>query len=306
MEFDRGAWAEAGGHLDDVELYGSVARVAAITEGDGRILAAVHPRDPSVGLLWDWVGGEEPLRAAEGWLRDSGCRVARGPMAVCTWFDHRANLGPFDDAPMAREPMAEGAPWSRAGYRVLREYASVVSPHHSSIRAAVSPAAALASSGWSIDTPGDGGGEPLSERAFAEYLADMSAMAERVYGDEPEFAPMPIDVLLRYFGPVRAHLDARLLVRARDPDGELAALLWAYPDTLCPERGWFVLRTLFLSRAHRDLGVGAWTVGAAHQAARKAGYTEGIRSLVPIRHSDTSGTRGARLVRRYALYERVL
>ena len=171
MGFDRRQWAEAGGHVDELELYAGVADVAAIGVGDSRCLAAVHPREASVGVLWDWVGGDEPRLEAEDWLRQQGCQVARGPMAVCTWFDHRANLGPFDDSPVAREPMTPGEPWTRSGYRTLREYASVLSLHHHSIRAAMSPAAALSASGWTIDTPAVDGGKAVSERASSEKTA---------------------------------------------------------------------------------------------------------------------------------------
>jgi GNAT superfamily N-acetyltransferase len=100
-------------------------------------------------------------------------------------------------------------------------------------------------------------------------------------------------------------LDPRLSLVASDPSGRPAAFVFAVPDHAQPSRKWFELLTLAVRPQHRGNGVATWLVGAAHQAARKAGYVAGVHTTIQVdeRTQDRSWFRGE-VIRRYALYRR--
>ena len=117
MEPNRERWVAAGGDAEHLDLYQLVGEVAAFSDGDGRALASIHPARPTIGAIGDWVGDVALLRAAEDWLRDRGCLLARGPMEMCRWFNYRATLGPYEELPFAFEPTHAADRWVEVGSR---------------------------------------------------------------------------------------------------------------------------------------------------------------------------------------------
>ena len=304
---DPEVWGSAGGDLERLALYARLGTVATFSDGTDRCLASIHPALPEVGALGDLVGGPAVREAAEAWLRARGCRVARGPMELCTWFPYRANLGPHDEPPFAFEPTAPPEPWEEAGYEVVATYASALADHDAQIASARDRAAALSASGWTLEPlPADDGGR-VSEEDFREAVSIVHRLTAVAFADAFGFVPLPEEVLQVTYAPLRPLVDPRLTLLVRTPEGVPAGFLFAIADFAESERGWFLVKTLAVHPEHRTHGIGSWLVAAAHRAARQAGYTAGVHCLMwtSSRSNDIS-RHGGRLLRRYALYEKAL
>lgn len=317
MSSDRTAYGNAGGDVAKLSRAERVGNVAVFTSGQDRIAAGVHPERPSIGTLWDWTGDAAVLKQAEGWLRERGANIARGPMEICSWFDHRAPVGPFDDAPFAFEPTAPAEPWIAAGFRVAAHSATALVDHDVMIAAASERAGALATAGWSVQPlPLDLGEGRASEVQFREAVATLHAVASLAVADSWGYAPIAAEALQEWLAPRRTTMDPRLVLIARAPDGSAAGVLFAVPDFCDPRRGWFVVTTLAVLPKYRQAGVGAWLVAAAHKTARKAGYKAGVHWLAeqvtaPGALAEPASGRGwnverhgGRLIRRYAVFEK--
>ncbi len=306
LEPDREAWLSAGGDASRLALYRSIGTVAPFSNGEDRALAAVHPALPTIGTIGDWVGGTAVLEAAEGWLRAKGCTVLRGPMELCAWFPHRANLGPYDESPFALEPTERPERWTRAGYKPVANYVSALGDFDGLSGSIVDRVAALSSRGWSVRQleihPGEG--RP-SEATFAEAVGVLHRIASEAYADTYGYAPITLQALQAWYAPFRRNIDPRLVMTARTATGEPAGVLFALPDSAQPARGWYSIHALAVRPEHRNAGIGSWLVASTHQSARKAGYKGGVYGMVWER-GDRSyvGRAGARVFRHYALFEK--
>jgi GNAT superfamily N-acetyltransferase len=305
MEPDRNAWLAAGGDADRLALLETVGEVAAFGAGGERILAGIHPSHPDIGTLSGWTGGAEVLAAAQSWLAGRGCRVARGPLELCSWFEHRANLGPFDEPPFAFEPTAPAEPWVNAGYRAVHTSSVALAEHDGMINAATDRMASLSASGWAVRAlPLDMGEGRASEVQFREAVRVLHTIASAAVVDSFGFAPISLEAYQSLMEPQRKVVDPRLVLIANAPNGKPAGIVFAVPDFAQPKRGWFVVTTLAVDPTYRQAGIGAWLVAGVHRAARRAGYKAGVHWL-PDGRADL-GRHGARLLRRYAVYEKGL
>lgn len=301
---DLRSWEDAGGDLRRLQILRRAGRVAAFTDPDGgRALAAIHPDRPTTGTIGDWVGGEIVLRSAEQWLAANGCATAEGPALLAPWFPYRANLGPYEQAPLWMEPTEPGERWAAAGYHPSFEYVSILATHDPQIKAAVDVAAALGSRGWRIDSMETGPSSSVSPEAFERAVAEVYRVATRAYADLPGYLPLDAAVVAEFYRPYVSQLDPRLTLIARDPRGEPVGFLLGLPDPLQPDRHWFQIMSLAVVPQHRSSGVATWMVAAAHRAAARAGYTAGVHALVRVDTGaqDRTWFRGD-VIRRYALY----
>jgi len=307
VRIDHEAWRAAGGEVDRLALYASIGRVAPVTDGEHRCLATIHPALPGVGAIGDWTGGDRVREAAEAWLSAEGCRLARGPLELCTWFRYRASLGPHDDPPFALEPTEPAARWIAAGYHIAATYTSAVASSRPMIEAGVEPGRRLVEAGWCVETlPRGGDGlvpEPDYRAAVSLVHRITTASFSRAYG----YAPIPEGALQAWYAPWRPFVDPRLTLLARAPDGEIGGFLFAIPDVARPDRGWALIKTLAVLPAHRQLGVGSWLSSVSHDTIERSGYSAAVHCLMwsSSRSQDISRY-GARVFRRYALLEKEL
>jgi GNAT superfamily N-acetyltransferase len=302
---DPEGWVAAGGDAGRLEVLSLAGNVAAFTDGDSRCVAAVHPDRPDTGTIGDWVGGEGVLREAEAWLASVGCTAAEGPALLAPWFPYRANLGPFEQPPMAFEPTERGDRWVAAGYAPVAHYVSVLSAHDPQIRAAMDAAAALSSRGWRLDPIETGPTSHVSPEAYEKAVGVFHAIASAAFADVEGYLGVPADVVAAFYRPFRSMLDPRLALVASDPAGRPAGFVLGVPDHIQPSRKWFELLTMAVRPEHRGAGVATWLVAAVHQAARRAGYVAGVHTVIRVdeRQQDRAWFRGE-VVRRYALYRR--
>jgi GNAT superfamily N-acetyltransferase len=303
---DFGAWVEAGGDGERLRVLERVGRVAVFTDGDSRALAGIHPARPHIGTIGDWVGSPVALKAAERWLAEQGCRATEGPMLLAPWFPYRANLGPYEQPPFAFEPTERGDRWEGAGYKVSARYVSIVATHDPQIKAGVDRAAALGSRGWRLESVDTGPSSTITPEAFDKAFLAAHDLANRAFADVPGFVPVEPGPVAAFYRPLASHLDPRLTLFARDPQGKPAGFVLATPDFVQPKRKWFQILTLAVAPEHRSTGVATWMVAAVHQAARRAGYLAGVHALIRSDGDgmeDTTWFRGD-VVRRYALYRK--
>ena len=301
-------WLECGGDPAKLALYREITQIKPFADWDGRCLAAVHPADPEVGTIGDWVGADSARVAAEEWLRSQGCRRLRGPMEVCSWFPHRVNLGPYEASPFITEPTERPERWFAAGYEVAAEYTSVRVEAHRVIAVARNRVASLAASGWSvraIPTAADG---KVSEQTWRSAVSILYRLASEAFEDAVGYARVPEETVQRNYAAFRRQLDPRLIFTAYNPEGEAVGFNFCLPDRTQPERRWFIDRMLAVQSDVQPLGVGSWLIAAAHQAARKAGYEAGIHAMIPAstRSVFTGPQQDGRLIRRYATLERAV
>lgn len=302
---DASAWIEAGGDGSRLRALSRAGRIAVFTDGDGRVLAAVHPDRPDTGTLGDWVGSEDLLRAGEAWLAEQGCRAAEGPALLAPWFPYRANLGPYDEAPFAYEPTERGERWARAGYEPIADYVSIRTPHDPQIKAATDRAAALGSRGWRLDGVETGPSSSVTPEAFAQAVVAVHGVASRAYAHVPGYLPVDASVIAEFYRGWSSQLDPRLTLLARDPAGQVAGFVIGVPDTLQPSRKWFEVLAVAVVPEHRNTGLATWLVGAVHRAALRAGYSAGVHVAVRVGAGveDRTWFRGD-VIRRYALYRK--
>ncbi len=309
---DRDQWVASGGDPTPLELIARVGLVAPFSDGASRCVAMVHPARPHVGAIADWVGPPAVLRAAEAWLLEQGCTEAQGPMWGCSWFPYRATLGPRDAPPMWLEPQEPGSRWEAAGYEPTARYVSILAKHADQIRAGMDRAGALSSRGWTVTSVASLVGDTVpTTQQFDAAVATVHALCERAFADVEGTVPVSADVVADWYRAQGMGLDLGLTLLARTPDGELAGFLLgipADPPGADNDRSWFQILTLAVVPKHRHGGIATWLVAAAHQAARRAGYTAGVHSMVRVEGEtleDTTWFRGD-VIRRYALYRRSL
>lgn len=298
---DPGRWISAGGNPDHLELLARAGRIAVFSDDDARCMAGIHPDQPTLGAIGDWVGPPSILAAAEAWLAAQGCTEARGPMLLCSWFPHRANLGPLTTEPIQFEPTEPGARWLEAGYREHAHYLSILAAHEPNIRAGTDRAAALATSGWSL--------QPLEARPDPRpSLELLHAIATRVFGTAEDATTVDLDVLIDFYHPWIDTVDPGLSRIAQTPTGEPAGFVLAVPETSQPGRSWFQILSLAVVPEHRHRGVAGWLVAAAHQAARRAGIETGVHAMVRADEHSREGKGWYRgdILRRYALFHKPL
>jgi len=304
---DTAGWENAGGDPRRLELYASLGRVTPFTDGESRCLASIHPAMPEVGAVGDWVGGQGVREAAETWLAKQGCRVARGPMELCTWFTYRANLGPLDEPFFAFEPVERAERWERAGYEPVAHYLSALADHDRQIASARDRAASLSATGWQLKPiPSDATGN-ISPEDFREAVSLVHRMSTGAFGEAFGYVPVPEEALQAWYAPMRSLVDPDLTLVVRTPEGEPAGFLFSIPDFAQPDRGWFLVKTLAVLPEYRVIGVGSWLVAAAHRIARRKGYRAGVHCLMWTGSRSTDISRhGGEVFRRYALLEKAL
>ncbi len=285
-------------------LFRTFGEAAGFTDGDGRAFATIHPARPEVGAIGDWVGTPEVLRAAEVWLAERGCTVARGPMEMCRWFGYRATLGPTDEPPFAFEPTTPAGRWVDAGYAELQRFASIVADRDALIGAGVDRAAGLAARGYTVSPLPTGTDGMIAPGTFKEGLETVHRLFSEAFEQVEGYVPIPAHALFAYYSRFHSHLDPRLTLLARDPSGDPVGIVLAVPDHAQPERGWYLVLTQAVRPDHRRLGVGTWLIAAVHQRARRAGYRSGVHCF--MRDEGQGRLSRGQVFRRYALLEKSL
>lgn len=303
---DPEAWVAAGGDRTRLQALTLAGTVAPLSDGDERILAGVHPARPEVGTLGDWAGGAAALEAGLAWLRDRGCRQVRGPALLAPWFPAGVSLGPWEIPPFPGEPTDRAERWTAAGFAPVSRWAAVSSSHDVPVAAAMDKAAALSSRGWTLHGFETGPSSQLTPEAYDRAVDVVHGLAEASFADDPAFLPVPRAAVAAFYRPLTGLADPRLSLLARDPDGQPRAFLLGIPGPAQGRNRAFQVLTLGVHPEARTVGLATWLVAAAHQAARRAGYTSGVHHVRGEVRRRNGGWATGDVMREYALMGRPL
>ncbi len=309
---DPEAWVAAGGDRTRLLALSRAGHVAPFSDGDSRVLAAVHPARPEVGTLGDWVGDPDVLEAGARWLQQTGCRSVEGPALLAPWFPAGASLGPFEVPPFPGEPTERADRWVAAGFAPRSRWAAVSASHDAAVSAAMDKAGALSSRGWTLQGFESGPSSQLTPAAFERAVDLVHGLSEAAFREEPGFLHVPREAVADFYRPLAAVTDPRLSLFASDPEGRPRAFVLGLPGPVfgapgrAEGRRAFQIVTLAVHPEARAVGLATWLVAAVHLAARRAGYTSGVhlvRGEVP-RRSAVWAT--GDVLREYALLSRPL
>jgi GNAT superfamily N-acetyltransferase len=303
---DLEAWVAAGGDRTRLRALSRAGRVATFTDGDARVLAGIHPDRPDAGTVGDWVGGPEVLAAASAWLRAQGCAAVEGPAFLAPWFPAGASLGPWEIPPFPGEPTERAERWTEAGFTPRTRWAAVSSSHEPPIAAAMDKAGALSSRGWRLQGFEAGPSSQITPDAYERAVDVVHALATAAFSDQPGFLPVPRDAVADFYRPVATIADPRLSLVALDPSGRPRAFVLGLPGPVAGRNRAFQVTTLAVHPEVRTSGLATWLLAAAHQAARKAGYTSGVHLVRGEPRRRNGGWATGDVMREYALFGRPL
>jgi GNAT superfamily N-acetyltransferase len=246
------------------------------------------------------------LRAALAWLTERGCASVEGPALLAPWFPAGASLGPWEIPPFPGEPTERAERWLAAGFTPKARWAAVSSAHDVPIGAAMDKAGALSSRGWRLQGFESGPSSQITPDAYERAVDVVHRLATAAFSDQPGFLSVPRDAVAEFYRPLAPAADPRLSLLAVDPAGEPRAFLLGLPGPAAGRNRAFQILTLGVHPAARTVGLATWLVAAAHQAARKAGYTSGVHLVrgEPRRRNGGWGT--GDVMREYALLHRAL
>src|SRR5688572_3493347 len=166
-------------------------------------------------------------------LAGRGAVRVLGPMNGSTWASYRLALAALPDDERGDEPFFLGEPrnpfeypghFDRAGFQVCANYESRSVMLASQDTTEPDLPAAIEALGVSV--------ESLDPSRFAESLREVYELSLHSFGDNTYYAPIGVEEFVASYVPLQPLLDPRLVLLARDSDGALVSLLFAYPDPL--------------------------------------------------------------------------
>lgn len=243
-----------------------------------------------------------------GRLREEGCGLAVGPMDGNTWRRHRFVTDAGERAAFFLEP--RNPPewpvwWERAGFSVLSRYSS----------SRLELEQELGQERW----------ERLEERLASRgvvvrgiVMEDFEAELRRIhklcleaFAGNFLYTPLGEEEFVGMYAKVREWLRPGFVWLAEDGSGGLAGFVFGLPDVLALQRGEaadFIVKTLAVSPGRRTAGLGSLLVDRVQRSARETGFSHAIHAL---QHEGNTSLRitgrfGGEVMRRYALYSKVL
>jgi GNAT superfamily N-acetyltransferase len=241
------------------------------------------------------------IRAAEAWLREQGCTVARGPLDGSTWFRYRANIGPHDRPLFLGEPDASPDPWRAAGYTERKRYCTILADNSAQIAATRQRDHALRAAGWTIQTLDEMG-------SFEEALDLYFEMACVAFPDNFSYSPIDRQGFRALYEPLQPLIRPELVLVARAPDGSPGGFSFNYPDHANPTLRQALVKSLAVLPEHRGNGLASWLVGETHRIAEATGLTGGcMHALMSSGNVSQNLSRNeGTLIREYVLFEKAL
>ncbi len=266
------------------------------------ILASVHPADSRVGTLSEptkWVPGL--VEAGEEFLAAQGCQRIWGPMEGCTWFSYRSNVGPSERPPFFKEPTGRPDGWLNAGYEKLEDYFSSLQDNQEFLEKNAGKVERAQELGFRFRS------FELSQ--LRSELEACHRISHACFSGALGYAPIPFSVFEGMYGPLLSQVPKELLILVEDPDGAVVGFCLCYPEIFAPERREFVIKSLAVDPRVQRASLASAMMSKAHQTAIDMGFVGGgIYALIRAdAHSVAiSEKAGARIFRRYALYEKRL
>jgi GNAT superfamily N-acetyltransferase len=300
-----------------------------------RVVARISPamKDEAgrpLGLLGFFEATQHPalvhalFEEALGWLRAQGVATVLGPMDGDTWHKYRLNIGPHDTPPFLMEPHNPDyypALWEENGFAVLEHYYSkTVDDLALAARETARIAERALKHGYRL--------RPLRRDRLADELAVIHAISCRIFAKNRFYTDIPLPEFLSLYEGVEALLADGLNWFAQDERGEDVGFVFTFPDRframqamggrrdLLAKLKFLLLRnrtdtvnikSLGVVPEHQRTGIALSLMHRIYTEAQARGFRRA--NLCLIREGNASGKMdggAGRLLRRYALYQRVL
>ena len=263
------------------------------------IPATIHPDLFPYGNIAD--GPVEQVVEAEHWLVTQGCTHVRGPIGFNTWGPYRAVIESDGRPPFLGEPTFAPSVWEANGYKTCAHYASALAQNEAQIASSTERGRSLVEQGWTLQNLDRFG-------SFDEALRCFHALSLDSFSQAFAYTPIDFESFKTLYKPIESIADPRMVITAFSPDGTPAGFCFSIPDHLNPDLRQFIVKTLAVAPPFRQLGLGSWLTGAAHQIADEQGWTAGgIHALMWTgSHSRQISSHVGQIFRRYALYEKAL
>jgi len=269
--------------------------VARCGLGETRDLVGAPGRTGWIGWYEarEGAAGESILREACARLGARGVARVLGPFHGSTW--HRYRLALESQAPFflgePRNPFTYPQHFLDAGFSVVAEYESAIVGAGAEARGSLPPGLHIRSA---------------EGHAFAEVLDRLYEMSLEWFAANAYYSPIARPEFLALYQPLRRLFDPALVLLAENETQDLLGFLFAYPNVTGAQRPTqLVAKTLAVAQAARGVGLGRSLLAAIARVAAERGDAEVIHALMHVdnRSRGLSTGQGARLLRRYALYE---
>ena len=276
-------------------------------------------RDTRDGIIGHFAAEEvatgTPFDATAGWavlehacrlLRDAGCPRVIGPMDGNTWQTYRFVTDPMTEPPFFLEPNQPAA-WPRLfvefGFQPLAHYTSALNDDLTRTDSRTEATReTLRQAGVDI--------HPLDLSQLDDELVRLYDVSLVAFTDNLFYSPLPRDVFVTMYQPLRDHLVSDLVLLA-ERQGEVIGYIFGLPNLLEAQRGepvrTAILKTMAVHPAWRGLGLGSALIDQCQRAARSLGFRQVIHALM---HEDNRSraisSHFGRTIRRYTLFAKDL
>jgi predicted N-acetyltransferase YhbS len=254
----------------------------------------------------DDISGARVLDEAVARLEAAGCSVAVGPMDGNTWRRYRLIVEPGNEPAFFLEP-GNPAEWvshfTSAGFETLATYTSALTT-----RLAGDPLRLAEKQGHlrheHIEI------RSMTREETDDALRRIFRLSLESFRSNYLYTPISEDEFLAQNRRLLPMVIPDLVLLAERADA-LVGFLFAVPDVLQRQRGQtvdtIIIKTVAVSPAVANAGVGGALVALAHDRAHTLGFSRAIHALMHEQNvSQRISQHYAQTIRRYALFKRTL
>ena len=223
-----------------------------------------------------------------------------GPINGSTWHSYRLML-PNGNPLFFTEKENPGEYFSyfqENGFHVLKDYHSnqVCKPHYDGYFLQTMKQQ-IQSLGWREAT--------INKENLTSELTQMANFCNNAFQHNFLFSPIKPEVFVSLYLPLLSHIDTQFIRRVKNADGNIEALLLAFPDPLSSQKR-LIIKTVCRNPSSRLRGLGNYLVQWATRKAQSQGYQEIIHAFIASdnlasAHPSKNTLRGA-CYRRYQLF----
>jgi len=244
------------------------------------------------------------LEKACSYLRNKGCNVIVGPMDGNTWKAYRFVSWSNGTPPFLMEPQnPQEWPefWQESGFSPCYEYIStsvdnltVSDPRLVEVRQRLSRRGIT----W----------RPVDISRFEDELRQVFRLALEAFSKNVLYTSLTENSFLELYLPYSEKIDSDYVLIAEDKEWNCCGFVFAIPDYLQLQRGEaikrLVIKTLAVSPARQNGGLGAVLVEEIQKRALKNGLTSAVHALMFSENNSVNIGKNSKIIRRYTLYSK--
>lgn len=278
----------------------------------GCVVASLDSRlkinEEKVGVLGFFECAEDEevssklIETACQWLQEKGARYVVGPMNFNTWNQYRFITEQGEDPSFLFEPQHKPyypKLWEEAGLTPKFTYYSGARSDFATLLPHTKPAyEAALKNGFVIRT--------FDAARLEEEMRAMHALTVKIFKNNIGFIPLSFEEYRYIYEPISKLFDPNL-THFIEKDGQVIGYSYSMADRFVPERKRVILKTMGLLPDWQGQHLGAALAYAQHEEMQRQGFEEIIYALIVDGNAISKMEYpGARIIRRYTLYEKKL